>query len=66
MSANYANVGASDFRVSCVLHIANLKLNVCSAHVGDFGGSTFNFVAQSKSLGDPWSLFGVFTGDVGT
>ena len=66
LSANYANVGASDFEVSGALNIANFKLNVRNVYVGDFAGSTFNFLAQSKSLGDSKSVIGSITGNVGT
>jgi hypothetical protein len=58
VSAINANVVASNFEVLIFLNIGNFKLNVRSVHVLDFAGRTFNFVAQSKSLGDSRSFFG--------
>lgn len=58
VSANNANVVASYFEVLNVLNISNFELKVRSSHLEGFVGSTFSFVAQSKSFGESWSFFG--------
>lgn len=66
VSAQFVDVGASDFTISGVLNIANFKLGVQRVYVGDFSGSTLSFEARSESFDGFRSLIGTISGDVGT